>query len=97
MRKVSISEVVYDKLDELADYMVDEFKLSEEAAMRRIDRLMSFLATLSNPADFALCRFKRWRSLGYRCAVFERWVFAYEVFENGIIIRDMVYSAMLTE
>jgi hypothetical protein len=88
---------VWDKLDELADYMVDEFKLSEEAAMRRIDRLMNFLAALSNPADYALCRFKRWRLLDYRCAVFESWVFAYEIYEGGIIVRDMEYGAMLTE
>ena len=66
MRKVKISEVVWDKLDELTDYMVDEFKLPEEAAMHRIDRLLDFLNRLSNPVDYALCRFKRWRALGYR-------------------------------
>ena len=97
MRKVSISEVVWDKLDELADYMVDEFKLSEEAAMRRIDRLLIFLAALGNPANYALCRFKRWRTLGYRCAGFESWVFAYEIFDSGVIVRDMAHGATLTE
>ena len=62
MRKVRISEVVWNKLDELADYMVDEFKLPEEAAMRRIDRLLDFLDGLTAPVDYALCRFKRWRA-----------------------------------
>ena len=66
MRKVRISEVVWDKIDDLADYMVDEFKLPEDAAMRRIDRLLDFLDRLSNPGDYALCRFKQWRALGYR-------------------------------
>ena len=97
MRKVKISEVVWDKLDVLADYLVDEFKLSEEAAMRRIDRLMRFLATLGNPVNYALCRFKKWRSLGYRCVVFESWVLAYEVFDGGVIIRDMAHGATLKE
>ena len=96
MRKVRISDVVWDKIDELADYMIDEFKLSEMAAIRRIDRLMNFLTDLSNPADYALCRFKRWRTLGYRCVVFEGWVFAYEIFDGGILIRDMAQSANLT-
>ena len=97
MRKVKVSEVVLEKIDELADYMVDEFKLSEEAAMRRIDRLLNFLAALSNPVDYVLCRFKRWRLPGYRCAVFENRVFAYEIYEDGIIVRDMAYGALLAE
>ena len=98
MRKVKISEVVWDKIDELADYMVDEFKLSEDAAMRRIDRLLNFLAALGNPVvNYSLCRFKRWRELGYRCTVFENWVFAYEIFNEGAIVRDISHGAMLTE
>jgi hypothetical protein len=97
MRKVRISEVVWDKLDELADYMVDEFKLSEESAMRRIDRLLNFLSALGNPANYSLCRFKRWRILGYRCANFENWVFAYEIFDGGVLVHDMAHGATLTE
>jgi hypothetical protein len=97
MRKVRISEVVWEKLDELADYMVDEFKLPEEAAMNRIDRLLVFLGNLSNPVDYALCRFKRWRIRGYHCAVFEGWVFAYEIVDGGVIVRDMAYGTTLTE
>jgi len=97
MRKVRISEVVWDKLDALADYMVDEFKLSEEAAMRRIDRLLHFLVALGNPGNYALYGFKNWRSLGYRCAVFESWVFAYEIFDEGVIVRDMAHGATLAE
>ena len=97
MRKVKISDNVWDKLDELTDYMIDEYKLPEDAAMRRIDRLLDFLCSLSNPADYALCRFKRWRVLGYRCATFENWVFAYEVFDGGVIVQDMAYGVTLIE
>ena len=96
MRKVRISDVVWDKLDELTDYMIDDFKLPEDAAMRRIDRLLEFLYSLSNPVDYALCRFKRWRALGYRCAVFENWVFAYEIFKEGVIVQDMTHGTTLT-
>ena len=97
MRKVRISEDVWKKLDELADYIVDEFKLSESAAMCRIDRLLNFLYRLSSPVDYALCRFKIWRILDYRCAAFEGWVFAYEIFDGGVIVRDMAHGATLAE
>ena len=98
MRNVKISETVWDKLDELADYMIDNFKLPEHAAMSRIDRMLDFIAKLSNPVDYALCRFKRWRILGYRCVVFENsWVFAYEILDSGVIVRDMSHTAALAE
>ena len=98
MRKVNVSDIVRQRLDELADYMIDEFKLSEEAAMRRIERFHTFISALGNEADYPLCRFKRWRALGYRCAVFERsWILAYEIFDDGVIIRDMSHTAVLAE
>ena len=85
-------------LDDLADYLVDELKVSEEFACKRIGRIRIFLASLGKPADYALCRFKKWRTLGYRCAVFEKdWVFAYEIFDDGVIVHDMSHTALLTE
>ena len=68
------------------------------AAEARINRMENFVLSLAMPADFALCRFKKWQELGYRCAVFERtWVFAYEVFDEGVIIRDMSHATLLEE
>ena len=96
MRKVVISNSVIDKIGVLRDYLVSELKLSEDAAMRRIDRIGEFLSSLSAPADYPLCRFKKWCILGYRCAVFEKdWIFAYEIFSGGIIIRDMSHTSVL--
>ena len=96
MRKVIISNVVQQKITELEYYLVDELKLSEEAALKRSRRMREFIASLSNPADYALCRFKLWRTLGYRCAVFEKgWIFAYEIIDNGVIVRDMSSAAVL--
>ena len=96
MRKVVISNSVIDKIGVLRDYLVSELKLSEDAAMRRIDRIGGFLSSLSTPVDYPLCRFKKWCMLGYRCAVFEKdWIFAYEIFIDGIIIRDMSHTSVL--
>jgi hypothetical protein len=57
-----------------------------------------FVGKLSLPADYALCRFKRWRALGYRCVTFEKsWVFAYEIVDGGVIVRDMAHAKTLIE
>ena len=78
--------------------MVIELKLSEEAAFQRIERMRQFIGSFGNMADYALCRFNKWRVLGYRCAVFEkRWVFAYEIINEGVIVRDLSHTATLTE
>ena len=98
MREVHISEQVFEKISELELYLQVELKFSKEAARKRSDRMRVFLKTLSNPADYALCRFKRWRMLGYRCVVFENsWVFAYEIFDDGVIVRDMSHTTALGE
>ena len=98
MRKVVISNTVQDKIDSLRIYLIDELKLSREAAKARTYRIDDFLSSLGSQADYALCRFRKWRMLGYRCAVFEKvWVFAYETFDNGVIVRDMSHTALLVE
>jgi len=98
MRKVHISRTVWNKISELELFLKVELNFSKEAARRRSDRMRIFLTSLATPADYALCRFKKWRELGYRCAVFEKsWGFAYEIFDNGVIVRDMSNTAMLIE
>jgi AraC-like DNA-binding protein len=96
MRDVIISDVVQQIIDELEFYLLDELKLSEEAALKRSQLMRKFVASLGNPVDYALCRFKQWRALGYRCAVFEGWVFAYEIVDGGVIVRNMAYGSSLT-
>ena len=98
MHKVIISDNLWIKIGEIKHYLLYELKLSEVAAEARIQRMEDFVSSLSFPADYALCRFKKWRELGYRCAVFEKsWVFAYEIFDEGVIVRDMSHATMLIE
>lgn len=98
MRNIIISKGVRDKIDELEAYLRDDLKLSKEAARKRSDKMRKFVLSLAGDVDFPRCRFKRWCVMDYRCAVFEKdWVFAYEVVEEGIIIRDMSNTALLTE
>lgn len=95
MREVIVPDALWERIAELRDYLVHELKLSERAADARVSRLGVFLMSLGRPADYALCRFRRWREAGYRCVPFEGWVFAYEAFEDGVILRDMAHGAAL--
>ena len=96
MRKVIISSSIWDKIREIKNYLIYELQLSEFAAEARINRMEEFVSSLSLPADYSSCRFTRWQMFGYRCAVFEKtWVFAYETFEDGVIVRDMAHTAEL--
>ena len=97
MREVIIPTTLWIKIEEIRDYLIFNLKLSAIEAEDRIYRMEDFVASLSNPVDYALCRFKRWRALGYRCAVFEGWVFAYEIVDGGVIVRDMAHGATLIE
>ena len=98
MREVLVSGQVWDKISELELFLQEEWKYSKEAARRRSDKMRVFLKSLSAPVDYALCRFNKWRLLGYRCAVFEKnWVFAYEIIEDSVIVRDMSNAALLIE
>ena len=98
MREVRIAGVVWAKIAELEAYLIDELELSEAAALRRSARMRQYVLSLANAADYSLCRFKKWRVLGYRCAVFEKdWIFAYETFEDGTIVRDMSHTSLLAE
>ncbi len=97
MRKVIIPHALWAHLAELRDYLVNELKLSERAANVRIKRLEDRIMSLGNDVDYALCRFERWRRLGYRCVSFEGWVFAYEVFPGGVIVRDMSHGKLLPD
>ena len=98
MREVVISQTVQDKIDDLELFLKNQLKLSKEAAKRRCDRMDNLFESLSSAVDYPLCRFRKWRTLGYRCTVFEKnWVFAYEIFEDGIIVRDMSHASLLAE
>jgi hypothetical protein len=98
MGKIVVSNIVQNKIEDLERFLVDELKLSEEAALKRSQRMRDFVASLVIPTGYPLCRFQQWSLLGYRCAVFEKtWIFVYEIFDDGIIVHDMSHTAILTE
>ena len=75
MREVIVSEHLWGKIKEVNDYLINELHLSEEATEKRIRRMEQFVMDFAKRVDHPLCRFKKWRTLGYHCAVFEKdWV-----------------------
>ena len=98
MRSFIVSPTVTDKLSDLVAYLKDDLKLSEEASLAYYERFMTFIRSFGAEVDYPLCRFKRWRALGYRCTVFEKqWILAYEVVDEGVIVQDMSNAALLAE
>lgn len=98
MREVIVSPAVAGQLSDIKNYLKNELKLSQDAASAYNDRLWNFIDSLVAEVDYPLCRFKWWRELGYRCAVFEKdWILAYEVVEQGVIVRDMSHAKLLKE
>jgi hypothetical protein len=97
MRKVIVSTPVQTAIEELRSFLSQEYKMSRAAANARIKRIYARLAMLRSPGDTALCRSRKWHTLGYHCISFERWVFAYEVVPEGVIVRDMTHSSLIAD
>ena len=98
MRAVYISEKVRDRMNELEIYLTDELKLSRDLAFRKTSMMRNFIHSLGGPMLYAKCRFREWATLGYHCATFEKsWIFAYEVLDEVIIVRDMKHGSTLKE
>ena len=93
MKPVQISNAVILRLDELYQYIVDEYKMPD-TAHKRIEDIHEFLQSLGGCYVLSKCRHKKWSRLGYRCAVFDHvWIFAYQVYDDRIIIHDMEHAA----
>ena len=93
MKPVQISSAVMLRLDELFQYIANEYKMPE-TAHRRVEEIREFLQSLGGCFVLAKCKRKVWNKLGYRCAVFDHaWIFAYQVYDDRVIIHDMEYAA----
>lgn len=58
MREVIVSGHLWDKIEEVNDYLIDELKLSEEATEKRIRRMERFVMNFAKSVNHAPCRFK---------------------------------------
>jgi len=97
MKPVEIDDNVMVRINELFIHIVNEFK-APATAHSYIEEINEFLQQLGSCFALAKCRRKKWRKKGYRCAVFDhRWVFAYQIYDDRVIIHDMEYAANITD
>ena len=97
IKPVEISDYVIERMNELFNHIVNEYK-APETAHRYIEEIHEFLRKLGGSFALAICRRKKWREKGYRCAVFKRcWIFAYQIYDDRVIIHDMEYAPNITD
>jgi len=97
MKPVEIADNVLERLDELFNYIVNEYKMPE-TAHNYIEEINEFLQELGGRFALVKCRRKKWSEKGYHCAVFNhRWIFAYQIYDDRVIIHDMEYAANITD
>ncbi|OJV83217.1 MAG: hypothetical protein BGO34_16155 [Bacteroidia bacterium 44-10] len=52
MHNGSVSDIVRDKVSDLRIYLIEELKMSREAAHKRTDRIEVFLLSLAHAVDY---------------------------------------------
>ena len=97
MQPVEIASNVLERIDELFRFIVNEYK-APATAHKYIEEINEFLLKLGGCFALAKCRRKKWREKGYRCAVFNHcWIFAYQIYDDRVIIHDMEYAPHITD
>ena len=97
LKPVEIDDNVLERLDELFNHIVNVYK-APDTAHDYIEEINAFLRDLGGCFALAQCRRIRWREKGYRCAVFkQRWVFAYKIYDDRVIVHDMEYAPNITD
>jgi hypothetical protein len=97
MRRVVVSAKVVDKVIEIMAYLKRDLYYSDDAVLKYKSHFERFFQVLAYPVDYARCRNRRWHNLGYHCVTVRGWVFAYEIVEGGVIIRDMLHSKLIRD
>jgi hypothetical protein len=97
MKPVEIADNVLERLEELFNHIVYEYK-APDTAHDYIEEINEFLQKLGGCFALAKCRSKKWREKGYHCAIFNhRWIFAYQIYDDRVIIHDMEYAPNITD
>jgi hypothetical protein len=94
MREILIKQKVNNKLDEIADFIINEYQMPL-TAINYAKRLLDFIDDLKNhPFSNAYCRKYFRDSSKFRCAVFEKkWIIKYFITEEYVIVDDIIWGA----
>ena len=95
-RKVNILEQTATSIAAIAFFI--EGNGMPLTAKKFVDEVFNFFETIStDTVSNRLCGYKRWRSLGYECVHYKKYVVAYLSLSKEIIICDFVSSKLLAD
>ena len=88
-KTLRVSLKANNRIFSIADYIEHEIKMPE--------KLISFGQTLIDfPLKYPICKNEKLSKRNLRCAVFDKkWIFAYKVTENYVIIKDIIWDGSL--
>lgn len=95
-KTLRVSLKANNRIFSIADYIEHEIKMPE-TAYRYAEKLISFGQTLIDfPLKYPICKNEKLSKRNLRCAVFDKkWIFAYKVTENYVIIKDIIWGGSL--
>ncbi len=96
MREILIKQKVNNKVNEITDFIINEYQMPI-TAINYAKRMLDFIDDLKNhPYANAFCRQYFKNSSNFRCAVFEKkWIIKYSITENYVIIEDIIWGASI--
>ncbi len=94
-REVSVLETAATALADISFFIVS--KGMPATAKKFVDEAIDFSETLADTKiEHRKCIYKRWKTLGYNCITYKKFVVAFISTETEIIICDFVPSKLLS-
>jgi hypothetical protein len=96
--KVVLASKADRTLQSLVQYIANEI-LMPETGIKYGRKMREFALSLGNsPLAWPICKGKTYSSKNYHCAVFdEKWIFAYSISGQKVIIREIINGKLIKE
>ncbi len=93
-RKVTILEPAASAVAEVA-WFIENLGL-EETAKKFVNEVFDFFEKLSDDRiEYKPCSYENWKSLGYRCVPYKKYIVAYLSLQSEIVICDFTPAKLL--
>jgi hypothetical protein len=96
--KVVLTSKADNTLQNIVTYIANEI-LMPETGIKYGRRMREFALSIgSSPLAWPICKGKKYSSKNYHCAVFDdKWIFAYSISGNKVIIREIINGKLIKE
>lgn len=95
---VFLTPFALQKLKSVVKFIADEIKMPE-TGKKYGKKMRAFVNDIGkNPYTWPFCHGKDLAAKGLRCAVLDKkWVFAYEISDRRVIVKDIIYGSLIKE